>query len=514
MSVPTAAPRSAWVHGHRMFLHDDAADPYISGALVRTGVFEPFESEWVAQEVRPGDVVLDIGANIGYFTLLFARLVGPHGRVFAFEPDPANFELLRRNVAANGYRNVELVPSAVSDRTGPARLFRCADNAGDHRAYDSADGRHAVAIEAVELDRYLDRPGLRIDFVKMDIQGSEWRALRGMHGLLRRHPRLKMILEFWPVGLRRCGSSAAALLDLLAEEGFSLYEMVEADRRVERVDAARLLAAYSPETEEFANLLCVKSALTAPGGWAWPAAVRPSPEAPADLRAFARQVRSQGGEDGILAEIFRRVGTETCVAVEFGVETGEENNTAHLIREHGWQALLMEGDEDKFARLAEHYRDCPAVRPVRAVVTSTNIERLLAEHGVPEEFDLLSIDIDGNDYWVWAAVKRWRPRVVVVEYNASKPPPGRWVMRENPDHAWDGTDYFGASLASLADLGRSKGYVLVGTDPRGVNAFFVRADLAPAGRFFDPGLHYLYSPPDYGPHHGGHPPGTGPFEEV
>jgi FkbM family methyltransferase len=498
-----------------MFLHDDATDPYISGALVRTGVFEPFETEWTAHELRPGDTVLDVGANIGYFTLHFARLVGPHGRVFAFEPDPANFALLKRNVAVNGYRNVELVPAAVSDRTGATHLFRSDSNAGDHRAYDSADGRAAVAVETVALDRYLDRPGLRIDFIKMDIQGSEWHALRGMRGLLARHPRLKMLMEFWPVGLRRCGASAAAVLGLLEEAGFSLYEMEEAHRRVGRTDARRLLAAYSPDTEDFTNLLCVKSAVTTPAGSAWPP-VRPAidPVCPADLRAFEHKMSSQNGEDGILAEIFRRVGTETRLAVEFGAETGEETNTARLIRDHGWRALLIEGDGAKFARLAENYRDRPGVRTVREFVSSANIERLLEDSGIPEEFDLLSIDIDGNDYWVWSAVRRWRPRVVMVEYNASVPPPRLWVMKENPEHAWDGTDYFGASLASLADLGRRKGYVLVGTNSTGVNAFFVRADLAPAGRFLDPGLLYHYSPPAYGPHHGGHPPGSGPFEEI
>ena len=171
-------------------------------------------------------------------------------------------------------------------------------------------------------------------------------------------------------------------------------------------------------------------------------------------------------------------------------------------------------DPGKAARLAARYADAPGVRTARAEVTSATVEALFAGHGVPEEFDLLSIDIDGNDYWVWNAIQRYRPRVVVIEYNASYPPPRKWVMAENPAHAWDGTNYFGASLASLAELGRRKGYTLVGTESRGVNAFFVRDDQLRPGLFPDAPADELYSPPAYGPGGGGHPPGSGPFAEV
>ena len=147
------------------------------------------------------------------------------------------------------------------------------------------------------------------------------------------------------------------------------------------------------------------------------------------------------------------------------------------------------------------------------MVTSANIEGLLEANGVPSEFDLLSIDIDGNDYWIWAAIQRWRPRVVVIEYNASFPPPRKWVMQENHAHRWNGTNYFGASLASLTALGRAKGYTLVATDSNGVNAFFVRDELVAPDRFLDPIAAYHFSPPRYGPHQGGHPPGSGPFVE-
>ena len=233
-----------------------------------------------------------------------------------------------------------------------------------------------------------------------------------------------------------------------------------------------------------------------------------------DLRNFEERVYSQNGEDGILKEIFRRIGVTNRYFVEFGAQSGEEGNCARLAREEGWRGLLLEADAHFFARLQALYAARPGVRCAQAVVTSVNIEELLAAHGAPAAFDLLSIDIDGNDYWVWAAIQRWRPRVVVIEYNASYAPPRRWVMAEDPNYQWNGTTYYGASLASLTALGRRKGYTLVGTDSLGVNAFFVLSELAAGDAFLDPVLCYHYSPPAFGAYSGGHPPGEGPFVEV
>jgi hypothetical protein len=233
-----------------------------------------------------------------------------------------------------------------------------------------------------------------------------------------------------------------------------------------------------------------------------------------DLRAFERRVHSQNGEDGILQEILRRVGTLNRFFVEVGVESGAECNCARLALEEGWHGLFLEADAGQFAGLARRYARREGVRCMHAAVTSANVEALLAGADVPRDFDVLSIDIDGNDYWVWAAVQRWRPRVVVIEYNAAHPPPERWVMREDQDHCWDGTAYYGASLASLAALGRKKSYTLVATDCTGVNAFFVRDELATPGRFLDPVVHYHYSPLESPLCPDGLPPRAGPFVEI
>jgi FkbM family methyltransferase len=260
----------AEVRGHRMFL--DPTDGIVSPTLLQDGVFEPTETELLEREIGPGDVVLDVGANIGYYTLLFARRVGPQGRVFAFEPDPANFQLLRRNVRANGYRNVTLVPAAVSDRTAPTRLYLCRENKGDHRLYDSRDDRPSIEVPATTLDDYFAAYDGPIDVIKLDIQGSEGRALRGMSGLLRRHPGLKLTTEFWPIGLERAGTDPRGYLEDLIRWGFRLHEIDERREALGPADAAGLLATYTAANQDFTNLFCVRpgaaptAAVPGPGG--------------------------------------------------------------------------------------------------------------------------------------------------------------------------------------------------------------------------------------------------------
>jgi FkbM family methyltransferase len=249
------------VLGHRMLLHDPQIDQFVSTELAANGIFEPLQTRWTCNLIRPGDTVLDVGANIGYYTLLMARLVGPHGKVYAFEPDPGNFGLLEKNVRLNGYTDrVVLKRAAVSDTSGQIRLFRADRNQGDHRAYDSGDGRPSIDIPSVALDdTFKDYPG-RIAFIKMDIQGSEWAALKGMQKLLARQPFVQMMTEFWPAGLSHVGVSAAAYLDVLASCGFSLFEIDDELQHVVVANRSRLLEHYTAEKKNFTNLLCVKNA--------------------------------------------------------------------------------------------------------------------------------------------------------------------------------------------------------------------------------------------------------------
>jgi FkbM family methyltransferase len=246
-------PKSVMVQGHRMWLDDqDTLE------LATREVYEPFETALFKKELKVGQTVLDIGANIGYYTLIAAKLVGPRGKVYAFEPDPDNFVLLKKNVETNGYTNVVLVNQAVSDKTRTAKLFLNKTNKGDHRLYDSKDGRPSISVQTVKLDDFFKKLDKKIHFIKMDIQGSEARALNGMKALIRRNSSLGLVTEFSPGSLKLNGQNPRKYLETLGQLGFKLKEIVEKEGLLRPADPRRLLA-LSNDTNVYTNLLCIKS---------------------------------------------------------------------------------------------------------------------------------------------------------------------------------------------------------------------------------------------------------------
>jgi hypothetical protein len=226
---------------------------------------------------------------------------------------------------------------------------------------------------------------------------------------------------------------------------------------------------------------------------------------PLDLRRFEKKVFSQNGEDGIIAEIFRRIETSNRFFVECGIQDGSENNTRALLEHDGWHGLWIETSAAYVAAARSNFGSLP-VRIVERHITAENIVGILTDAGVPRDPDLMSVDIDGNDYWIWKAAASFRPRVVVIEYNAAYPPGENVVTPYDPDHVWDGTNRFGASLDALTALAAGLGYVLVGCDSRGVNAFFLREDLV-SDRFSHAGdgASYHYVSPKYNESRFGHP---------
>lgn len=187
------------------------------------------------------------------------------------------------------------------------------------------------------------------------------------------------------------------------------------------------------------------------------------------INLYERKFYSQNGEDGILEEIFRKIDFFNKFCVELGSGDGSECNTRYLIEKYGLRYLLIDGGI--FTNTVLDIK--------REFLTAENINLIFMKYNVPGEFDLLSIDIDYNTFWIWHALdNRYRPRVVVVEYNSLLPPDVSWVVKYDPEGVWQGDDYFGASLKAFVKLAKKKGYTLVGCESRGVNAFFVRDDIA------------------------------------
>ena len=218
------------------------------------------------------------------------------------------------------------------------------------------------------------------------------------------------------------------------------------------------------------------------------------------LERYGYKVYSQNDEDGIIAEIFRRIGTTDKTFVEFGVQNGLECNSHYLLH-HDWRGLWIEGSENSVKEVKLRFNpvlQSGQLKVQQAFITKDNINFLIARNGLVGEIDLLSVDIDGNDYYVWQAIDVVNPRVVIVEYNAKFPPDCIWKQAYNQNHTWDGSDWQGASLKAFEKLGRSLGYRLVGTNISGVNAFFVRRDLA-GDLFMEPDTaEALYNPARFG----------------
>jgi len=213
-----------------------------------------------------------------------------------------------------------------------------------------------------------------------------------------------------------------------------------------------------------------------------------------DLFPYETRFLSQHGEDGVLRAIFALIGETNRYFVEFGAGDGRECNSSYLLKK-GWKGLLMDG------RPWEGLSQQPVQQEF---ITAENINSIFEKHQVPETFDLLSIDIDGNDYWVWKALSpRYRPRVIVAEYNSNVGPIDSLTINYDPSFKWDGSSYYGASLAALKKLGESKGYELIGCESSGVNAFFVEKSLV-KNRFLPGDITDLYRPPIYGPHRNGY----------
>jgi FkbM family methyltransferase len=203
------------IHGMRIYVSRD--DTALSDTLVMEKDWEPQTTLKLKSLLKPGMTFLDIGANIGYFTVLASRLVGPNGRVFAFEPEIKNIEFLLRNLRANQCQNVVVYPYAVSSKLGYAPLYLAPNSTGHSLFKDQGHLSSPAAVVTIRLDDFFNEAAP--DFIKMDIEGGEWDAFLGMEKLLSNQNLKNIIFEhnFAPKG-----ASLDSIAEKLGQYGFKI----------------------------------------------------------------------------------------------------------------------------------------------------------------------------------------------------------------------------------------------------------------------------------------------------
>jgi FkbM family methyltransferase len=217
-------PRAVRRHDATILLNP--RDPIISGALTLR-VYETVETKFFLRISRPGMTFLDIGANIGYYTALALSQMKEVGRIISLEPDPENFNYLQRNVAVNRGEAIAIcVRKAASDHSGSMTLHTSIDNRGDNRLYPNELSQATCIVEVQPVDTLLPPLGVSsVDLIKMDVQGYEAHVLAGMLQTIARSPRIIILSEFWPQGLRSAGSDPLAFLKTLDQLGLTVHEL-------------------------------------------------------------------------------------------------------------------------------------------------------------------------------------------------------------------------------------------------------------------------------------------------
>lgn len=243
------------VQGKKMII--DPNDKGVAQYLLLYGVYGEYETQLVRELIKPGMNVLDIGANIGYFTLIFSDLAGDSGRVWAFEPEPKNFSMLSENLRVNSIKNVEAVPKALSRERGHLTLFLDKSNLGNMSLSSENIPDHGgrVEVETVSLDECIGDQ--RVDFIKIDVQGAEGVVFDGAERVISKN-KPKILVEFWPYGLKNLGTDPDIFLKKMEAWGyrFSILDPQAKSKRQATIEEIVRVSRLRPDGKGAAYLLC------------------------------------------------------------------------------------------------------------------------------------------------------------------------------------------------------------------------------------------------------------------
>ena len=220
----------AEVFGNKLFLNKKG----LALSISHYGTYEKSEAKIMEEKIKVGNITVDVGANIGLHTLNMARIVGNTGRVFAFEPDPSNFEILEKNVKINNYQNIILEQKAVGDKHGRTTLYQ-SEHPGRHRIFpQTKQAKGQVQVELTSLDKYFTDSNLanKINFIKIDVEGFEFSVLKGMKNILKNNKKIKILFENMQINTIQAGFTPIEVLNYLTSYDFKLFCLDERTKKL------------------------------------------------------------------------------------------------------------------------------------------------------------------------------------------------------------------------------------------------------------------------------------------
>lgn len=230
------------------------------------GLYEPETYDLFKKIIKPGMVIVDIGAHIGYFTKIFSKLTGRSGAIYAFEADSENFKVLKKNT--EHFKNVKIFPLAVTDHTGTIDFYHCEEKMGCHSILPNIPldyPKTKVTVNATDLDSCLQKQNLtKIDLIKIDIEGGEAKAFAGMKNTLIKNNNLIIVAEFAPRWIKAAGVEPLEFLRNLAAFGFKIFAITKAGLEKMDINNPRCADKYFDPNNtnafnEFINIYCVKN---------------------------------------------------------------------------------------------------------------------------------------------------------------------------------------------------------------------------------------------------------------
>ncbi len=249
------------VEGNKMFVNSH--DSGIAHFLLVNKKYEEFETQLFKTFLKPGMVVIDIGANIGYYTLIAAQAVGKQGKVYSFEPEPKNYELLTKNIQVNKFENTHPIQKALSNKSGKIKLYLDENNLGNPSISKNniPEEKGFVEVETLTLDSFFQNKikNIDLDIIKIDVQGAEGLVLEGSENILKKN-NLKIFMEFWPYGLKNLNTEPLELLRRLEFYGFKIF-LINPKKRVLQSLTKKEIIDLCEKTKDgkgFVNLLLEK----------------------------------------------------------------------------------------------------------------------------------------------------------------------------------------------------------------------------------------------------------------